>query len=83
VSKLIFGVILQQPLEGGRWPIDDKPRYSQRPTPAPGPDDAVIRLSGQRGGETMRAMTYVVRPVESVAKLAELRARRERRLSSR
>jgi hypothetical protein len=32
----------------------------------------------------MSAMTYVVRPVESVAELAGvLRARRERRLSSR
>jgi hypothetical protein len=31
----------------------------------------------------MSAMGYEVRPVESVAKLAELRARRERRLSSR
>jgi len=43
----------------------------------------VIRLSGWRGGETMSAMGYVVRPLESMANLTEPRPRRERRLSSR
>jgi hypothetical protein len=44
---------------------------------------AVIRLSGRPGRGTMRAMSFAVRPVESVAELAELRARRGPRLSSR